>query len=147
MTKEGEGGSEEGAGRSARRARAACRRPLFIVAAPRSGSTLLFETLARSQALCTVGGEAIRLVEGLAELRPGAGGVESNRLTEADATDAYRQHMIDQIMERLVDHEGSGAWPGTGPLVFLEKDAEERPSHFPSSASLFPEARFIFSLA
>src|SRR6266850_1723019 len=37
--------------------------PIFIVAAPRSGSTLLFETLARSESLCSVGGEAHWLVE------------------------------------------------------------------------------------
>ncbi len=46
--------------------------PIFIVSAPRSGSTLLFETLAASSQLCTVGGEAHWLVEGIEGLRPGA---------------------------------------------------------------------------
>src|SRR5882757_2864001 len=55
--------------------------PIFIVAAPRSGSTLLFETLARSESLCSVGGEAHWLVENHKDLRPGEPGVDSNRLT------------------------------------------------------------------
>jgi len=47
------------------------------VAAPRSGSTLLFETLAASDQLVTVGGEAHWLVESVDELRVGAPGVDS----------------------------------------------------------------------
>ena len=52
--------------RPARRIRAVRPRPaapVFIVAAPRSGNTLLFETLAASDQLVTVGGEARWLVE------------------------------------------------------------------------------------
>jgi len=56
-------------------------RPVFIIAAPRSGSTLLFETLAVSHSICTLGGESHGAIEGAQpELRPGAPGVDSNRL-------------------------------------------------------------------
>jgi tetratricopeptide (TPR) repeat protein len=118
------------------------RSPLFIVAAPRSGSTLLFETLARSQGLCTVGGEAHWLVESLGELRPGEQGVESNRLTADDATDAYGEHMIGQIMDRLIDCDGETV-TGDSPLVFLEKTPKNA-LRIPFFERIFPQARFIF---
>ena len=62
-------------------------KPVFIMAAPRSGSTLLFETLATSPAVWTIGGEGHHIIEGMPELRPGAPGVTSNRLTEKHASD------------------------------------------------------------
>ncbi|MCE3285074.1 MAG: hypothetical protein K0R70_1330, partial [Steroidobacteraceae bacterium] len=45
-------------------------RPLMIVCPPRSGSTLLFETLEQSPDVYTVGGESHRLIESVAGLRP-----------------------------------------------------------------------------
>ncbi|MES1263065.1 MAG: sulfotransferase, partial [Peristeroidobacter soli] len=67
-------------------------RPIFIIAAPRSGSTLLFETLAESHSICTLGGESHGAIEGAQPaLRPGAPGVDSNRLESRHATpDAIR---------------------------------------------------------
>ena len=58
--------------RPRRIARAQLQQPLFIVAAPRSGSTLLFETLAVTPQLHTLGGEAHWLVELIPQLKPGA---------------------------------------------------------------------------
>ena len=45
-------------------------RPVFILAAPRSGSTLLFETLAHSTTLWTIGGEGHEIIEGIESLNP-----------------------------------------------------------------------------
>ena len=54
------------------RPRNRCReRPLIIVSAPRSGSTLLFEIAGGFPQVCTVGGEAHWLVEQFPTLRPG----------------------------------------------------------------------------
>jgi hypothetical protein len=75
-------------------------RPIIIVAAPRSGSTLLFETLAVAHGLCTVGGEAHWLVEDHAELRPGAPGVESNRLEAQHATPKLADAMVATLLAR-----------------------------------------------
>ena len=61
-------------------------RPIFIVSAPRSGSTLLFETLAQSPELATIGGESHRVIEGITELSMPARNWQSNRLQAADAT-------------------------------------------------------------
>jgi hypothetical protein len=55
-------------------------RPVIILAAPRSGSTLLFETLSEAPAVWTVGGESHQFIEGLRTLNPSYGMVESNRL-------------------------------------------------------------------
>ena len=49
-------------------------RPVFIMAAPRSGSSLLFETLGSSDQIVSLGGEAHWLIETIAELAPGRAG-------------------------------------------------------------------------
>ncbi len=115
--------------------------PVFIVAAPRSGSTLLFETLATHGAIATLGGEAHWLVEGLPELCPGTPGIDSNRLTAAEATPAVAERIRASIGERLVDARGQ---PVRGrPLVFLEKTPKNA-LRIPFFRSVYPGARFIF---
>lgn len=61
-------------------------RPVFVVAAPRSGSTLLFDLLAQAPDFWTQGGEGQGAVEGIAALHPARGGYVSDRLTDADFT-------------------------------------------------------------
>ena len=117
-------------------------RPIFIVSAPRSGSTLLFETLATSQNLCTVGGEAHWLIEGIPQLRPGAAGVDSNRLTAAQATDDIAAQVVRQILEELQDSQGRKL-TSPGSLRFLEKTPKNA-LRVPFFARIFPDARFIF---
>jgi tetratricopeptide (TPR) repeat protein len=116
--------------------------PIFIVAAPRSGSTLLFETLVRSERLCSVGGEAHWLVENYRELRPGEPGVDTNRLTADQAREGYRDGMISQILERLVDHTGNPVGPESD-RIFLEKTPKNA-LRIPFFDRIFPEARFVF---
>ena len=116
--------------------------PIFIVAAPRSGSTLLFETLARSAGLCSVGGEAHWLIENHAELRPGATGVESNRLTADHATPRFRESVIQQIVDRLIDCDGN-AIDAHDHRVFLEKTPKNA-LRIPFFDRIFPASRFVF---
>jgi hypothetical protein len=117
-------------------------RPVFIVAAPRSGSTLLFETLASSSQLCTVGGEAHWLVEGIESLRPGAPGIDSNRLTAAHASDAIANDIREQILSRLQDQSGQ-ALSAPGARRFLEKTPKNA-LRIPFFNHIFPDARFVF---
>jgi LPS sulfotransferase NodH len=117
-------------------------RPLFIVSAPRSGSTLLFETLASSNEVATLGGEAHWLVEGMPELRPGAPGVDSNRLVAAQATEAVASRIISQVLERAQQRDGSPA-DADAPLRFLEKTPKNA-LRIPFFDRIFPDARFIF---
>jgi hypothetical protein len=117
-------------------------RPLVIVAAPRSGSTLLFETLAASGQFVTLGGEAHWLVESIPALVPGAPGVESNRLTRAHANEAVDARIRQQILERLLDNRGQP--PSNGLAVrFLEKTPKNA-LRIPFFKALFPQAQFVF---
>jgi hypothetical protein len=122
--------------------RACLQRPLFVVAAPRSGSTLLFETLAASEQVATLGGEAHWLVESIDALRPGAPGVDSNRLLAGHATAPIVQRLETQILEHLVDNTGRplGA---ERVLTFLEKTPKNA-LRIPFLRRAFPDARFVF---
>ena len=122
-------------------AAAKLRAPIFIVAAPRSGSTLLFETLAAHGSLATLGGEAHWLVEALPELRPGGPWTDSNRLTGAALTPGVGDRILASIRERLQDTTGQPA--GDRPLRFLEKTPKNA-LRIPFFQRLFPDARFIF---
>jgi LPS sulfotransferase NodH len=126
---------------SATQTTARLERPIFIVAAPRSGSTLLFETLAQSNAVMTVGGEAHFMVEGMAQLQPGAPGVDSNRLTAEHFRNEYGESMRRYIDERLQDRTGRSVSDAS--LRFLEKTPKNA-LRVPFLNRAFPDALFIF---
>ena len=117
-------------------------RPIFIVAAPRSGSTLLFETLAVSPSLSTLGGEAHWLVEGIAELRPGSPGVDSNRLQAEHATESVAREIDRVLVQRMVDSNQRPVAPGT-PLRWLEKTPKNA-LRVPFFDRLYGDALFVF---
>ncbi len=117
-------------------------RPVFIVAAPRSGSTLLFETLAASHSVATLGGEAHWLVEGIPSLRPGAPGVESNRLTAREATVAVAARIISGIVAHRVDAGGRAA--GAEPALRLLEKTPKNVLRIPFIDRVFPDALFVF---
>ena len=115
-------------------------RPVFIVGAPRSGSTLLFETLACSPAFNTFGGEAHWLVEEVAALRPGAPGIDSNRLTAAQATPEVIAFIRQAALARL---RGPGSAPPAEGARLLEKTPKNA-LRIPFLKQVFPDACFIF---
>ncbi|MGQ0619717.1 MAG: sulfotransferase [Panacagrimonas sp.] len=116
-------------------------RPLIVVAAPRSGSTLLFETLACSEQLWTVGGEAHWLIEGDPALRPGASGVPDNRLDERQVTAERIEALRARFIERLRDAQGQ-PWQAAGALRVLEKTPKNI-LRIPFLERLFPGARYL----
>ncbi|HZR33971.1 MAG TPA: sulfotransferase [Nevskia sp.] len=132
---------EASAVRRGGRARNRFPKPLFIVAAPRSGSTLLFETLAQAHGIYSLGGEAHGLVEDLPQLRPWAEGVGSNRLTSAHVTQEVVEHIQAELAAKLRDRDGQ-ALPA-GDARFLEKTPKNA-LRIPFFNALFPDARFIF---
>jgi hypothetical protein len=75
--------------------------PIFIVSPPRSGSSLLFETLARAPGIYTVGGESHEIIEGIAALTPETHDWSSNRLDARDATDGAIAFLKDAFVLRL----------------------------------------------
>jgi hypothetical protein len=117
-------------------------RPIFIVAAPRSGSTLLFETLAASRNLHTLGGEAHWLIEDLPELRPGAPGVDSNRLTGEQATAERAARIYASIAANVRDADNTVV-PYSAELRLLEKTPKNS-LRIPFLDRLFPDASFVF---
>ena len=121
--------------------RSRLKEPTFIIAAPRSGSTLLFETLARSEQLYTVGGEGHALIEGLTQLQPGAPRVSSNRLDASHATAEVAEHVLAQIQREMRSARGEPPLTA-GDVRFLEKTPKNA-LRVPFLKQLFPDARFI----
>lgn len=117
------------------------RRPVFVVSSPRSGSTLVFETLARAANVYTIGGESHQLIEGVPELSPVHNGLGSNRLTGQQATAAVAATLRQRFRQALVDRQGRP--PTAEPLRMLEKTPKNS-LRVPFLASVFPEAEFVF---
>lgn len=122
-------------------------RPVFIVAAPRSGSTLLFETLALNRELWSIGDESHRHFESIPSLRPTQQN-PSNRLTSEMATPQVIETLTDSFVADLRDSDGqllTAMPPHTRPdrIRFLEKTPKNS-LRIPFLVKAFPGARFIF---
>jgi hypothetical protein len=115
-------------------------RPIFIVSTPRSGSTLLFETLAQAPGLYTVGGESHGVIERIEGLTPAARDWSSNRLTAQDAAPAAVEQMAASFYQRLRDREGNAA---DGRVRMLEKTPKNA-LRVPFFDAAFPDAIFIY---
>lgn len=125
-------------------------RPVFVVAPPRSGTTLLFETLAQSPSVWTIGGESHRLIEGIPALSPANRGWDSNRLSATDATPAVVERLEAGFLAELRDRDGNRPGDVTGDvtgdltgLCLLEKTPKNS-LRIPFLAKAFPDARFVF---
>jgi len=116
-------------------------RPIFIVSSPRSGSTLLFETLARAPGLATIGSESHALMEQIPGISPAARNWDSNRMTAAEATPAITTPLRERFRAALRDR--SGALVVADPVRMLEKTPKNA-LRIPFLAAAFPEARFIY---
>jgi len=116
-------------------------RPVIILSAPRSGSTLLFETLARAPGVYTIGNESHRIIEGWAGLSPLARGYASNRLLAADAPDDVAGDVRAYFAACLLDRNGHPP-AGAHPVRFLEKTPKNM-LRVPFLRQVFPDARFV----
>lgn len=120
--------------------------PLFIVSAPRAGSTWLYEMLAQSPQLWTLGGEGHQHVEQIEALDPRRMGYVSNRLGEAEATAQTAAGLRANYLAAMRDAQGRtlGALdPAPPSLRFLEKTPKNA-IRIPFLKSVFPDARFVF---
>src|SRR5262249_28581232 len=82
-------------------------RPVFIVSAPRSGSTWLYDMLACNEAFWTLGGEGHSHIEQIAALDPRRRGYDSNRLTAADATAETGAQLRANFLKDVRDAHGA----------------------------------------
>ena len=81
-------------------------RPIIIVAAPRSGSTLLFETFRHARSLWTIGDESHAVFESIEKLNPVFGICNSNRLLAEDAD----VDTVDRIRRSFIKGLRDAAW-------------------------------------
>ncbi len=117
-------------------------RPIFIVSPPRSGSTVLFETLAQSPGVYTIGDESHQLIEGVAGLRPEARGFDSNRLLAQDATPRIAHELRSRFFDALRDRDQRRPESSTA-IRMLEKTPKNA-LRVPFLADVFPGAQFIY---
>ena len=98
-------------------------RPVLIVSTPRSGSTLLFETLVKAPGLFSAGGESHARIEQVADFFPGRRGWTSNRLDESDATPHAVEELARSFHGELRDRDGKAP---DEPRPAAREDAQER---------------------
>lgn len=118
-------------------------RPVFIVSPPRSGSSLLFETLAQSPSAWTIGGESHGIIEGktaFGVLGAAARGYESNRLEAGDATPDVIAALRERFRRRAFDRHGEKT---SGRIRLLEKTPKNA-LRIPFLAKVFPDALFVY---
>jgi len=120
-------------------------RPVIVLAAPRSGSTLLFETLAEAPEVWTVGGESHRFIEGLRPLNPMSGQIDSNRLGAEHATDRIVAMLRRRFARFLRDRDGREFVQPPRPerLRFLEKTPKNALRQ-PFLERVFPGALYVY---
>jgi len=119
-------------------------RPLIIVCAPRSGSTLLFERLsACSPDWYTVGHESHVQFEGISALNPARRGFDSNALAAAEATPEVAAELRARFLSAARDREGRPASAAHGAFRLLEKTPKNA-LRVPFLRAIFPDARFLY---
>jgi hypothetical protein len=115
--------------------------PVFIVSPPRSGSTLLFETIAQAPHVHTIGSESHAIFEGLPQLNIAAHDHASNRLDADEATPDIVAELRERFRRRLVDRDGKPA--AAQPIRMLEKTPKNA-LRVPFLARAFPQSRFVY---
>lgn len=117
--------------------------PIIILSAPRSGSTLLFETLARSPDALTVGGESHWVIEGLPWLHPRSRAWDSNRLGAADADPDTVDRVRRRFQRAVRDRSGRPAGRRSAASRLLEKTPRNA-LRIPFVRAVFPNATFVY---
>ena len=117
------------------------KRPVFIISSPRSGSTLLFETLAQARDLYTIGQESHALIEGVPALNPANRDFASNRLQANDATAELGAVLRQRFLAELRDRDGHA--PPQLPVRMLEKTPKNA-LRIPFLAKIFSDGHFVY---
>jgi hypothetical protein len=122
-------------------------RPVFIVSAPRAGSTLLYEILSKAPDLWTIGDESHPVIEGIWKLHLGCRNFDSHCLAARDADAETVRALQVGFIANLRDRGGlrylnlRNSVPGA--IRFLEKTPKNA-LRIPFLWAAFPDARFIF---
>lgn len=122
--------------------------PVFIISAPRSGSTLLFHLLSQSPDIWTIGSESHRIYMQFPNLPSPKNASGSGRLFARHADDATAERMRLIYLALLQDHAGAPLSEAlekgrVSKFVFLEKTPRNA-LNIEFLLRVFPKARFIF---
>ena len=119
-------------------------RPVFILGAPRSCSTLLFETLSRSAHLWSIGDESHHLIEQFPALNPLAE-ADSNRATSAllagESGEALARDLRAAFAGQLRNRDGDS--PAADATVRLLEKTPKNALRVPFLEALFPDALYL----
>jgi hypothetical protein len=115
-------------------------RPIFVVSTPRSGSTLLYETLEQAPGLYSIGDESHGVIETIPGLAPRQRGWTSNRLTAEDATAERVEQLAGGFYRNLKDRDGKVA---EGAVRMLEKTPKNA-LRVPFFDAIFPDSHFVY---
>ena len=115
-------------------------RPIFIVSTPRSGSTLLYETLEQAPGIYSIGNESHGLIESIPGLSPPHRGWSSNRLSALDATAERGELLAESFYKNLKDRDGRSP---DGRVRMLEKTPKNalRVAFFDA---VWPDSQFVY---
>lgn len=122
-------------------------RPVIILAAPRSGSTLLFETLSQSGDLWTIGGESHGLFESIHRFNPVMGYCDSNALFADNASPAIIHQIRCWFFQLLRDSQGRRFHQFPGTTKSRPRLLEKTPKNSLRVSllnAIFPDALFIY---
>lgn len=123
-------------------------RPIFIISAPRAGSTLLYELLSKSSELWTINGESHGVIEGVRRFHPATRRFDSHALNaqdlDADGALSVKAGFVADLRSacglRYLE-QPERARPRS--VRLLEKTPENS-LRVPFLAAAFPDARFVF---
>ena len=119
-------------------------RPLIILCAPRSGSTLLFESLAScSPDFYSVGNESHIQIEGIAPLKPANRGFDSNVLDAVDATPEINAELRAGFLTAARDRDDDPPRAGSVAVRLLEKTPKNA-LRVKFLRAVFPDALFLY---
>jgi len=122
--------------------------PLFLVSAPRAGSTLLFELLMKTAGFWTIGGESHGVFRAFPHLHAANAELDSGALNESNA-DIGTMKLLPACFLALLQNHRQQAFMALPPeerparLTFLEKTPRNA-LNIPFLLAVFPDARFIY---
>lgn len=120
------------------------RQPVLIAAAPRSGSTLLFETLAGSPELVSIGGESHGVIERISGLAPGDRNFDSNALRADDASPERIRTLRKRFLEAVIEHESAARLRSLGQDLRLLEKTPKNALRLGFLLKVFPGARLLY---
>lgn len=115
-------------------------RPIFIVSTPRSGSSLLYETLEQAPDLFSIGDESHWIIEEIPGLSPHERSWSSNRLTADDASGETAEKLARSFYRHLTSRDRKVP---SGRIRMLEKTPKNA-VRIPFLDAIWPDSQFIY---